>query len=137
MRHALIYHGSFELNRPKLTAGAMTYTSTDGQSHTVAPRPSAVDGIVIGYMERSGKKFWAVRIQFEERDIVLGNPVVLDPMRHMGSKRFSAKPVVIDDEHVSLLIDDVLAQNPKQAPALALLVNRVNHVRRGDRESIE
>jgi hypothetical protein len=68
---------------------------------------------------------------------VLGNPVVLDQMRHMGNKRFAAKPVVIDDEHVSLLIDDIIAQNPKQVPELALLVNRVNHVRRGDRESIE
>ena len=137
MLHALIYHGSFELNRPKLASGASTYTSTDGQSHPLAKRPATVDGIIVGYMERAGKKFSAVRVRFEERDIVLGNAVSLDPMRHMGSKRFSAKPVVIDDEHVSQLIDDVLAQNPKQASELALLVNRVNHVRRGDRETIE
>ena len=137
MLHALIYHGSLELNRPKLAPGATTYLSTDGKSHALAPRPASVGGIVVGYMERAGKKFSAVRIQFEERDIVLGNPVVLDQMRHMGSKRFAAKPVMIDDEHVSQLIDDVITQNPKQAKELALLLNRVNHVRRGDRETIE
>jgi hypothetical protein len=137
MLHALIYHGSLELNRPKLAPGTTAYASTDGKSHAIAARPAAVDGIVVGYMERAGKRFSAVRMQFEKLDIVLANPVALDPMRHMGNKRFSAEPVTIDDEHVGFLIDDALARNPKQQPELALLVNRVNHVRRGDRESIE
>lgn len=136
MRHALLYHGSFELNYDRLAPGAATYTATDRTERPLA-RPQDIDGLVIGYMERSGKKFSAVRIRFEDRDIVLQNPVVLDPMRHMGNRRFSPRPVEIQDEFASVLLDDIIAQNPDQQTELALLLNRVNHVRRGDRDTIE
>ena len=137
MLHALIYHGSFELNYPALKPGATRFVSTGGGETAIASPPVAVDGVVIGYMERTGKKFFAVRVAFDEHDVVLGNPVALDQMRHMGNRRFSARPIQLDDEHMSVLLDDLLAQNPAQHPELALLVNRVNHVRRGERESIE
>ena len=75
--------------------------------------------------------------RFGEHDVVLKNPVVLDPMRHMGNRRFSPRPVVIQDDVASALLDDIIATNPDQQTELALLLNRVNHVRRGDRESIE
>src|SRR5207248_2081192 len=112
------------LNFPRLTKGAMEYLATDGTPRPLATRPVAVDGLVIGYMERSGKKFAAVRLQFEDRDIVLGNDLPLDPMRHMGGRRFTPRPIVLDDDHVSVLLDDVLAKNPKQQSELALLINR-------------
>ena len=137
MRHALLYHGSYELNYDRLAPGASTYTATDRTERPLAKAPQNIDGLVIGYMERSGKKFSAVRIRFEDRDIVLQNPVVLDPMRHMGNRRFSPRPVEIQDEVASVLLDDIIAQNPDQQTELALLLNRVNHVRRGDRETIE
>lgn len=137
MLHALVYHGSFELNFPKLIIGSTEYLATDGTSRALAPRPATVDGLVIGYMERTGKKFSAVRLQFEDRDIVLRNAVPLDPMRHMGNRRFTARPIVLDDDHVSVLLDDVLTQNPRQEPELALLLNRVNQVRRGERPTAE
>jgi hypothetical protein len=44
---------------------------------------------------------------------------------------------VIKDDVASALLDDIIASNPEQQTELALLLNRVNHVRRGDRESIE
>jgi hypothetical protein len=137
MRHALVYHGSFELNYDGLEPGTTAYVATDRSPRSLATVPLSVDGIVVGYMERTGKKFWAVRVRFEDRDIVLGSPVALDPMRHMGSRRFSPRPVVIQDEVASVLLDDIIAQNPQQQTELALLLNRVNHVRRGDRDSIE
>jgi hypothetical protein len=137
MLHALIYQGSFELNFAKLVPGATEYVATDGTPRTLAPRPASVDGLVIGYMERAGKKFSAVRLQFEDRDIVLRNAVPLDPMRHMGNRRFTARPIMLDDNHASVLLDDVLAQNPRQQPELALLINRVNQVRRGERKTID
>lgn len=137
MRHALVYLGSFELNFERLAPGGISYVATDGKERAVEKVPLNVDGIVVGYMERAGKKFSAVRVQFEDRDIALGNPVPLDPMRHMGSRRFSARPVVIQDAVASVLLDDVIAQNREQQTALALLLNRVNQVRRGERESIE
>ena len=137
MRHALVYHGSFELNYDRLAAGASSYTATDGTSRPLERVPQSIDGLVVGYMERSGKKFSAVRLQFEDRDIVLRSPVALDPMRHMGNRRFSPRPVAIADDVASVLLDDIIAQNPDQQTELALLLNRVNHVRRGDRDSIE
>ena len=137
MLHALVYQGSFELNFPKLVPGATTYLATDGAPRPLAARLASVDGIVVGYMERAGKKFLGVRLQFESGDIVLRNPVLLDPMRHMGNRRFTARPVVLDDDHASVLLDDVLAQNPDQQVELALLINRVNQVRRGDRLTAE
>jgi len=137
VQHTLIYQGSFELNFPRLTAGVKDYLATDGAPRAIAPRPASVDGLVIGYMERAGKKFSVVRLQFEERDIVLRNAVSLDPMRHMGNRRFTAEPIVLDDKLASVLLDDALAQNPEQRPELALLLNRVNQVRRGARPPTE
>jgi len=137
MRHALVYHGSYELNYDRLAPGAASYLATDGKERPLAPVPEAIDGVVVGYMERPAKKFAAVRLRFGEHDIVLKNPVVLDPMRHMGNRRFSPRPVIIRDDVASALLDDIIAANPDQQTDLALLLNRVNHVRRGDRESIE
>jgi hypothetical protein len=88
-------------------------------------------------MEKTGKKFIAVRLRFEDFDVVLRSPVVIDPMRHMGNRRFSARPVEIQDEFASALLDDIISLNPEQEEELALLLNRVNHVRRGDRDTIE
>lgn len=137
MRHALVYHGAYELNFDRLSPGGSAYTATNGTSRPIERPPGNIDGLIVGYMERSGKKFVAVRLQFEDRDIVLGNPVALDPMRHMGNRRFSPRPVAIADDVASVLLDDIIAQNPDQQTELALLLNRVNHIRRGDRDSIE
>lgn len=137
MRHALVYHGSYELNYDRLAPGRTTYTATDGSERFIDAVPDGIDGVVVGYMERTGKKFTAVRVRFEDHDVVLKNPLVLEPMRHLGSRRFSPRPFAIQDDVVSSLLDDIIASNPEQQTELALLLNRVNHVRRGDRESIE
>src|SRR3954462_6365838 len=66
MLHALIYLGSYELNFDGLAPGATTYTSTGGGARPIESPPGNVDGVVVGYMERSGKKFTAVRVRFED-----------------------------------------------------------------------
>ncbi len=137
MRHALVYHGAYELNYDRLERGTTSYRSTDGSIRQLEGVPGSIDGVVVGYMERTGKKFAAVRIRFEDHDLILRNPVVLEPMRHMGNRRFSPQPVVIQDDVASALLDDIIATNPDQQIELALLLNRVNHVRRGDRDTIE
>ena len=69
-------------------------------------------------MEKSGKKFFAVRVQYGDHDVVLENPVVIDPLRHMNNQRFSAEPTVVSDDGVSALLDDIIRDNPeKQARA--------------------
>lgn len=132
MRHGLMYQGSYEQNYDRLRAGTTTFLGTDGSERPLHSWPSEVDGIKVGYMERSGKKFAAVRVQFEDHDLVLQNPVLLDPHRHMAGKRFAAEPTVIDDDSASTLLDDAIRQNPEQTNELARLINRVNQVRRGN-----
>jgi hypothetical protein len=68
----------------------------------------------IWYMEKPGKHFVAVRLQSGATDVVLPTPLLLDPAKHMGhGKRFSAEPVVIDDEMALVILGDILARNPQ------------------------
>jgi len=130
MNHAYMYHGGFERNFHTLRAGATTYQTRTGAAAPIPEWPAGVDGLRVAYMERRGKKFYAVRVQFDGHDIVLKNPVLLDPMRHLGNKRFAAEPTTITDEVAETLLDDLIEKNPEQQKDLALLINRVNQVRR-------
>ena len=133
MQHGLMYQGSFEHNHSELKPGTNVFRGTDGVEHPIPAWPKGVDGVKVGYMEKSGKKFYAVRVQFEKHDIVLENPVLLDPMRHLGNKRFAPEPTVITDKIAETLLDDLIERNPEQKEELALLINRVNQVRRAAR----
>jgi hypothetical protein len=132
MHHAFMYHGAFEANFPSLQPGATTYRATDGTERPVPSWPAGIDGLRVGYMERAGKKFFAVRLRFEDQDVVLRVPVLIDALRHLGNRRLSPKPTLVTDEMASFLLDDAIGLNPSQDEELALLVNRVNRVRRGD-----
>lgn len=133
MQHALMYQGSFEKNYPGLQPGASAFRGTDNVEHRIPEWPTDVNGVKIGYMEKTGKKFYAVRVQFEGHDIILKNPVVLDPMRHLGNKRFAPEPTMITDTMAETLLDDMIENNPEQQEELALLINKVNQVRRATR----
>lgn len=132
MKHGLMYQGSFEDNFAGLTPGARSFRTSGGTEQQLPPWPERIDGVRFGYMERRGRKFVVVRLLFEEHDLVLQNPVTLDRIRHMGNQRFSAGPVVLSDDHASVLLDDVIECNSQQATDIALLINRVNQVRRGN-----
>src|ERR1700712_4633561 len=84
MRHCLMYQGGFERNFPSLKAGATTFVGTDGSAHDIQAAPSEVTGVCVGYMEKAGKKFAAVRVQHGADDVVLHSEVILDPSRHMS-----------------------------------------------------
>jgi hypothetical protein len=133
MQHGLMYQGSFEKNYSGLEAGANAFRGTDDTEHQIPDWPDDVNGVKIGYMEKSGKKFYAVRVQFEGHDIILKNPVLLDTMRHLGNKRFAPEPTMITDTIAETLLDDLIERNPEQQEELALLINRVNQVRRASR----
>ena len=120
MRHCLMYHGGFERNFPKLQTGASTFEGTDGSAHPVPDVPGEVDGVRVGYMEKAGKKFAAVRVQQGANDIVLGHELLLDPARHMGhGHRFSPEPTIVDDEAMGTLLGDIMAKNPDQRNELS------------------
>jgi hypothetical protein len=130
MRHAIMYNGAFETNYSKLQPGSTTYYATEGDERTLPDWPEKIDGVRVGYMEKAGKKFFAVRIQYDNQDIILENPVALDPLRHLGNKRFSAGPMVVSDDEASALLDDVIRENPEKQPELAMMINRINQIRR-------
>ena len=124
MRHALMYHGGFERNYPELRPGATTFRGSDGNERPLAWPPEA-DGVRVGYMEQPGKNFVAARVLDSEGDVVLGEPVLLDPPRHMGyGKRFGAEPTLVGDEAVRALLDDAIARNPAQRAELAAIRDR-------------
>jgi hypothetical protein len=128
-----MYGGAFETNHPSLRPGATSFRAHDGQTHELAPWPLDVDGLRVIYMEKSGKKFLAVRLLYENYDLVLECPVPIDPLRHMGGRRFSAAPTIVDDDQASALLDDIIRENPGEQPELALMINRVNQTRRASR----
>ncbi|HEX8945653.1 MAG TPA: hypothetical protein VF785_21105 [Gemmatimonadaceae bacterium] len=120
MRHCLMYQGGFERNFTKLKSGATTFEGTDGTPHSVPATPSEVDGVTVGYMEKAGKKFAAVRVMRGKDDVVLNHELRLDPARHMGfGKRFSPEPTIVDDEMMATLLADIMAKNPEQRNELA------------------
>ena len=137
MRHAYMYQGAFELNYTGLQPGHGTYKSTEGDERPLPAWPKKADGIRVGYMEKSGKKFFAVRVQFDDHDVVLENPVVIDPLRHMNNQRFSAEPTVVNDDGASALLDDIIRDNPDKQAELAMMINQINTTRRAARAKSE
>ena len=135
MRHGYMYNGAFEKNYASLKPGATTYNSTDGEVRTLPEWPKKVDGIRVSYMEKAGKKFYAVRLQYDDHDVVLENPVYIDPMRHMNNRRFSADPTYISDDEASVMLDDIIRDNPEKQPELAMMINRINQIRRASRSA--
>jgi hypothetical protein len=66
-------------------------------------------------MEKAGKRFAAVRVEYGDSDVVLRNEVLIEPGRHMGyGQRFSPEPTEIGDEVARALLDDIIARNPDQ-----------------------
>jgi hypothetical protein len=126
MTHGLMYSGAFETNFPNLKPGATTFVGSDGQEHDNQSWPAAVDGIRVWYMEKPGKHFVAVRVKDNTDDVVLPNPLLLEPSRHMGyGKRFSAEPTLVDDEIVTVLLTDMLTSNPELREKLRDIRNRI------------
>jgi hypothetical protein len=119
MRHALRYHGAFERNFEGLQPGARRFTGTEGGEHELPAWPPQADGIRVSYMEKAGKRFAAVRVEYGDTDVVLRNEVLIEPGRHMGyGQRFSPEPTEIGDEVARMLIDDIIAHNPDQQAQL-------------------
>lgn len=126
MHHALMYHGAFEQNFSRLRSGASEFTGSDGKQHQLGEWPAEAKGLRVGYMERAGKKFVAVRVMDDEGDLVLQTPATIDQAQHMGfGKRFSAEPTLIEDETAFVLLRDIIARNPAQAKELEAMRDRV------------
>lgn len=132
MRHAYMYSGAFETNYNDLAPGTTSYKTTDG-SEAKLDWPDKIDGVRVSYMEKAGKKFYVVRVQHDNHDVILENPVHLDAERHMNNRRLNANPLSVTDDEASALLDDIIRDNPDKQPELALMINRINSIRRAGR----
>jgi hypothetical protein len=88
-------------------------------------------------MEKAEKKFYAVRVQHDDHDVILQNPVHLDPERHMNNRRLNPDPLPVTDDEASALLDDIIRDNPDKQAELALMINRINSIRRAARSPSE
>lgn len=113
MRHALMYIGGFERNFPNLTSSTNSFVGSDGQEYQYAPWPASADGLRIGYMEKSGKKFVAVRVADDKADVVLENEMVMVPGEHFGfGTRLSGEPTLVEDNIAMLkMLEDIIKKN--------------------------
>ena len=133
MHHGVMTQGSFEANIRLLAPGRQTYVE-GGEERPLLPWPPEVDGIRFGALERRGR--WLItRVEFADQDVILHHPVPVDTLRHLGGRRRpGATCVLLTDDLAERVLDDVLAVNVGQSHAIALVVNRVNQVRRAARE---
>jgi hypothetical protein len=127
MQHVIRYEGGYERNYGTLRSRGTEYEGDDGGRHLVKPWPK-VDGVRFSFMEQTGKRFVAVRVQYGDDDVVLGHPVRLDPDRHLGGKRFSADPVTLPDGPAGALFGDILESNREQEKQLRAIRARVRRV---------
>lgn len=126
MPHAYMYHGAFELNRAALKPGTKGFKGTDGAEHVLQDWPEEATGVRVGYMEKAGKHFAAVRVVDGKADIVLANEVLLDQQIHLGrGKRFSAEPVVVTDEPILLFLKDAIRKNPEHKVVFEAIRKRI------------
>lgn len=133
MRHGVMNQGSFEANVRLLAPGRRTFV-VSGAERPLPEWPADVDGIRFGALER-GRRWLITRVEFGDQDVILHHPVPLDTIRHLGGRRRPGASVLeLSDDMAELLLDDLFAANGAQNNAIALVVNRVNQVRRAARE---
>jgi hypothetical protein len=121
-----MYVGGFERNFPTLTTATAAFQGSDGQSHSYVPWPKSADGLRISYMEKSGKKFVAVRVADGESDVVLKNELVMVPGEHFGfGTRLSAEPTLVEDNiAVMKLLEDIIKKNMGSSDELMAIRTR-------------
>jgi hypothetical protein len=120
-----MYIGGFERNFPNLTSSTASFTGTDGKDHQYGAWPSSADGVRIGYMEKHGKKFVAVRVADDTSDVIVKNEMVMVPGEHFGfGTRLSGEPTLVEDDNAILkLVEDIAKKNADHKDVSDQLLN--------------
>ena len=120
-----MYIGGFERNFPNLTGSTAAFTGTDGKEHPYGAWPPSADGLRIGYMEKHGKKFVAVRVADGASDVVVKNELVMVPGEHFGfGTRLSGEPTLVEDDNAILkLVEDIAKKNADHKDVSDQLLN--------------
>ncbi len=115
-----MYVGAFERNFPNLTNTTTTFEGSDGGMHPYPAWPDSANGLRFCFMEKTGKKFVAVRVADDVSDVVLENEVVLVPGEHFGfGVRLSGEPTSVEDDiAIMKLLEDIAKKNLDQGPEL-------------------
>lgn len=115
-----MYIGNFERNFPNLTTATTSFQGSDGAEYPYHPWPSSANGLRIGYMEKAGKKFVAVRVADDTSDVVLHNEMVMVPGEHFGfGTRLSGEPTLVEDNIAILkMLEDIIKKNRDHADEL-------------------
>jgi hypothetical protein len=121
-----MYHGGFEANFAALKPGATNFKGSDGRDHALPPWPSDANGARVGYMEKPGKHFYAVRLVDAKADLVLRNPVLIEAEQHMGmGKRFGPDATIVGDEPMLLFLKQAGQQNLDQQREIEGMRDRI------------
>ncbi len=122
-----MYIGGFETNFPNLTNSSSSFEGSDGKTYPYAPWPDSANGLRIGYMEKAGKKFVAVRVIDDKSDTVLQNEVILIPGQHFGfGARLGPEPTSVeDDTAIMQLLEDIIKRNIDISDELLLVRTRL------------
>lgn len=120
MTHTIIYNGRYIPNYERLRnyrGDPRNFRRIhDGEEKDLDPVSKNVDGIVFGYMEKVKEgllekdRYFAVRVE----NIVLGNPIKLEPTTHMDGKKYGPHPSHFKDESAMRLLKDIIKKNRKQ-----------------------
>jgi hypothetical protein len=128
-----MYHGGFETNFSRMKSGATSFLGSDGTERVIPEWPDDADGLRVGYMEKAGKRFVAVRVMDDTTDVMLDNELLIDPPSHMGyGNRFSPEPTIIQDDAAKRLLNDIMDKNPAQRAQLAAIRDRMPWGRSND-----
>jgi hypothetical protein len=108
-----MYVGSFERNFKNLTTASTSFEGSDGKQHTYPAWPTSANGLRISYMEKTGKKFVAVRVTDGTDDVVLQNELVMVPGEHFGfGVHLSGEPTSVEDNiAIMKLLEDIIKKN--------------------------
>jgi len=108
-----MYVGAFERNFPNLTTATTSFQGSDGQMHPYPAWPTSANGLRISYMEKSGKKFVAVRVADDTSDVVLVNEMVMVPGEHFSfGTKLSGEPTSVEDNiAIMKMLEDIIKKN--------------------------
>ncbi len=121
-----MYVGAFERNFKNLTTASTSFVGSDGHAHAYPAWPSTANGLHISYMEKTGKKFVAVRVADGTSDVVLGNELVMVPGEHFGfGTHLSGEPTSVEDDIAMLkMLEDIIKKNIDHSAALLEIRSR-------------
>jgi hypothetical protein len=127
MQHAIRYEGGFERNFAALRPGNTDFVGDDDRRYPAAAWHRDADGVHFSFMEKQGKKFVVVRVQYGPTDIVLPHEVAIDQVTHLSGRHLGPEPLLLRDNEAGALLGDIIKANRERFTELSALRDEVRH----------